>query len=147
MSGRREDRVDRRPDRNAAGDSRAQREEIVLRGVSVSPGIAVAPGFVFGDILDEVEVVRIEPSEVESEIAKLTRAIDLVKEELLRDAEHISRQLGQDKADVFLVHSMILEDRSVLEAIHRKIRDDLINVEAAVADEMKRVAGVLTSAT
>lgn len=128
------------PDGPVAAEGRA-----VLHGTPVSPGVVVAPAFVYGDILDEVEVRSIDPSEVDAEIAHLQEAIALVKEELLRDAEHVSRQLGQDKADVFLVHSMILEDKSVLEVILKSIREGLINAEAAVAGEMKRVAGVLAA--
>jgi len=117
----------------------------VLRGTRVSPGIAVAPAFVYGDILDEVEVRGIDASDVEGEIARLRDAIALVKEELLRDAEQVSRELGQDKADIFLVHSMILEDRSVLDAILDAISNGHVNAEAAVAEEMKRLVAVLSS--
>lgn len=130
----------------AVGDGLAGVEgRSVLRGTPVSPGVVVAPAFVYGDILDEVEVRSIDPSEVDAEIAHLQEAVALVKEELLRDAEHVSRELGQDKADVFLVHSMILEDKSVLEAVLKSIREDLVNAEAAVAEEMKRVSGVLAA--
>ncbi|MCK4915866.1 MAG: hypothetical protein KAS89_06820, partial [Candidatus Eisenbacteria sp.] len=117
----------------------------VLHGTPVSPGIAVAPAFVYGDILDEIEVRRINASEVDGEVARLRDAIALVKEELLRDARHVSQELGQGEGDVFLVHSMILEDRSVLAAILDAIRNGHVNAEAAVAEEMKRVAGVLSS--
>ena len=54
----------------------------VLHGTPVSPGIAVAPAFVYGDILDEIEVRRINASEVDGEVARLRDAIALVKEEL-----------------------------------------------------------------
>ena len=117
----------------------------VLHGTPVSPGIAVAPAFVYGDILDEIEVRRINASEVDGEVARLRDVIALVKEELLRDARHVSQELGQGEGDVFLVHSMILEDRSVLAAILDAIRNGHVNAEAAVAEEMKRVAGVLSS--
>jgi len=120
--------------------------QVVLHGTPVSPGIAVAPAFVYGDILDEVEVRTIDASEVEGELARLHDAIALVKKELLRDTEQVTRELGQDKADIFLVHSMILEDRSVLDAILDAIKTNHVNAEAAVAEEMKRVAAVLSSA-
>ncbi len=120
--------------------------QVVLHGTPVSPGIAVAPAFVYGDILDEVEVRTIDASEVEGELARLHDAIALVKKELLRDTEQVTRELGQDKADIFLVHSMILEDRAVLDAILDAIKTNHVNAEAAVAEEMKRVAAVLSSA-
>jgi phosphotransferase system enzyme I (PtsI) len=119
--------------------------EVVLRGTPVSPGIAIAPAFVFGDILNEVEVRSIDPSDVDEEIEKLANAVALVREELARDADQISKALGQDKADVFLVHSMILEDPSVVETLTKKIREELMNAEAAVAEEMKRMVSVLSA--
>jgi phosphotransferase system enzyme I (PtsI) len=117
----------------------------VLRGTPVSPGVVVAPAFVFGDILDEVEVRHIDPSEVDAELSRLRDAVELVKSELTRDAELVSKELGQEQADVFLVHSMILEDRSIMESVVAAITDDLVNAEAAVAEEMKRVSGVLAA--
>ncbi len=119
--------------------------EITVCGIPASPGVASGPAFVFGDILDEVETRTIGSGEVESEIGRFRDAVALVKQELTRDAESISEQLGDEHADVFLVHSMILEDRGVLEAIEGRIRTDLVNGEAAVAQEMKRLSGVLAS--
>ncbi|MEA3409882.1 MAG: phosphoenolpyruvate-utilizing N-terminal domain-containing protein, partial [Candidatus Eisenbacteria bacterium] len=127
-------------------ETRDSEGRAVLHGTPVSPGIAVAPAFVYGDILDEIEVRTIAASDVEDEIARLRDAIALVKKELLRDARHVSEQLGQDEGDVFLAHSMILEDRSIIEAILNIIRNDHVNAEAAVAEEMKRVVAVLSSA-
>ena len=126
-------------------ETRDTEDRCILHGTPVSPGIAVAPAFVYGDILDEVEVRGIDASDVEAEIARLRDAITLVKEELLRDAEHVSRELGQDKADIFLVHSMILEDKSVLDAIFDAIKSGHVNAEAAVAEEVKRLVAVLSS--
>ncbi len=120
---------------------------MILHGIPASPGIVVGPAFVYGDILDEVERIEIQEDQVEAEIERFRRAVVLVKEELTKDAERISKELGQDKADVFLVHSMILEDRMVTREIERRIREEHTNAEAAVADEMKRVSGVLASST
>jgi phosphotransferase system enzyme I (PtsI) len=127
-------------------ETRVPEGQVVLHGTPVSPGIAVAPAFVYGDILDEIEMRTIDASEVEGELERLHDAIALVKKELLRDTEQVTRQLGQDKADIFLVHSMILEDKSVLDAILDAIKTNHVNAEAAVAEEMKRVAAVLSSA-
>ncbi len=114
-----------------------------IQGIPVSPGVAVGPAFVFGDILDEVETREIGEGEVTAEIGRFHDAVALVKDELARDAERISAELSQEQADVFLVHSMILEDRMVLDSIEERIRRGRVNAEAAVADEMKKLAGVL----
>jgi phosphotransferase system enzyme I (PtsI) len=123
-----------------------KREESVIRGVAASPGVAIGPAFIFGDILDEVESRAVEASDVEAEIARFQSAVDTVKEELTQDAARISHDLGQEKADVFLVHSMILEDRMIKREIEKKIRTEQRNAEAVVAEEMKRIAGILAKA-
>lgn len=119
--------------------------EMVIRGIPASPGIVVGQAFVFGDILDEIEEMSIPAERVDEEVSRLRDAVALVKEELERDAERISQQLGKDEAAVFLVHSMILEDKGVQTEIEGRIRRDLVNAEWAVATEMKRVSGVLAS--
>jgi phosphotransferase system enzyme I (PtsI) len=122
-------------------DTRGRPETI--QGIPASPGVAVGPAFVFGDILDEIETREIGEAEVASEIGRFHEAVALVRDELGRDAERISKELSEEQADVFLVHSMILEDRMVLESIEQRIRRDRVNAEAAVADEMKKLAQVL----
>jgi phosphotransferase system enzyme I (PtsI) len=119
--------------------------QLILHGIPASSGIVVGPAFVFGDILDEVERVEVAPDEVESEIERFRQAVEFVRDELTKDAERISLELGQEQADVFLVHSMILEDKMVTAEIERRIREGRMNAEAAVAEEMKRVSGVLAA--
>ncbi len=115
----------------------------VINGIPVSPGVVQGPAMLFGDILDEVETRTIQPSQIDFEIKRFRDAVVLVKQELARDADRISGELGQSEADIFLVHSMILEDRKLVETIEDQIRADLINADAVVAREMKRVSAVL----
>lgn len=105
----------------------------------------MGPAFVYGDILDEIEVREIARREVEEEIARFQAAVDVVRTELAEDAQRVSQELGQAEADVFLVHSMILEDASVIEAITARIESELVNAETAVAREMKRLSEALAS--
>ncbi|MCD4690651.1 phosphoenolpyruvate--protein phosphotransferase [bacterium] len=128
---------DRRPARGQPHESET------IHGIPASPGVIVGPALLFGDILDEVEARSIEPEQVDAEIKRFRDAAALVKEELARDAEHMSGELGQSEADIFLVHAMILEDRKLVEAIEERIRTDLVNADTVVAGEMKRVSSVL----
>ncbi len=127
---------------NARGDG-AEATAAALRGIPVSPGVVIGPVFLFGDILGEVEARRIQPSEVEAEIARLDDAVKLVKKELTSDIERISSELGDSEAGIFLVHAMILEDAKFLDTMRSGIRTDLLNAESVVAAEMKRMSSVL----
>ncbi len=127
---------------NARSDG-ARATAAALRGIPASPGVVIGPAFLFGDILGEVEAKRIEPSEVETEIARLDDAVELVKKELTLDAERISSELGDSEAGIFLVHAMILEDVRFLDTIRDRIRTDLVNAESVIAAEMTHMSSVL----
>jgi len=114
-----------------------------VKGIPASPGVVHGPAMLFGDILDEVETRSIQPSQVEFEIKRFRDSVSLVKQELARDAERISGELGKSEADIFLVHSMILEDEKLVRTIEDRIRKELVNADAVVAGEMKRVSAVL----
>ncbi len=120
-----------------------ERSTFQMTGIPVSPGVVLGPVMLFGDILDEVETLSIQPSQIDFEVKRFSDAVTLVKQELARDAERISGELGPSEADIFLVHSMILEDPKLVQTIEGRIRDELINAEAVVSSEMKRVSAVL----
>ncbi len=126
-----------------ADDPRAASATFSVYGLPASSGVVHGPAMLFGDILDEVETRTIQPSQVEFEIKRFHDAVALVKQELARDAERISGELGQSEADIFLVHSMILEDQKLVETIENRIRDEHLNADAVIASEMKRVSAVL----
>jgi phosphoenolpyruvate-protein phosphotransferase (PTS system enzyme I) len=95
-------------------------QEIRIKGVAVSQGIAIGPAFVFGSGLLDVKPHDVPEQEIEREVQKLQAAIDLAKKELTQIGEETLQLLGERSAEIFEVHKLILDDPEIKgETMHR----------------------------
>ena len=122
------------PSPNAQGSSgdaekTLTRRHIVLKGVPVSPGIAIGLAFLLNR--DELRVgeKRISPSQVASEVDKFKRAIQQTKDELLAIRSRVARQIGEEKARIFDVQLMILDDVMAFDETVSAIKKRKLNAE------------------
>ncbi|MBX7206882.1 MAG: phosphoenolpyruvate--protein phosphotransferase [Verrucomicrobiaceae bacterium] len=99
----------------------------------VSSGVAHAAVHVVRDHFDEPEETTIGPQEVETELARFRAAIESTRceiEELKRIIEKESSE-GSGNGEIFETHLLILEDASLLNQVERRVRTELVNVDAA----------------
>ena len=104
----------------------------VLQGLGVSPGVAVGRAVCLS--IHHLEVYRIPiPAEsVGAEMARLTDAMQQTRVELGATRQRAHEQLGDGLAAIFEAQAMLLEDRSFLEQLEQRIREESINAEWAV---------------
>lgn len=109
------------------------KKEIIWEGMPVSTGVAHAAVHVVRDHFDEPEETKIEPHEVEGELARFRGAIEGTR----REIEELTRMMEKEGGDaasngeIFETHLLILEDASLLNQVERRVRNDLLNVDAA----------------
>ena len=84
-----------------------------LKGVGVSPGIAIGRVFLKEDITIEIKNETIQ--DTESEIARFKDAIEKSKQQLQELYEYALEKVGKHEAQVFAAHTMILEDQELFE--------------------------------
>jgi phosphotransferase system enzyme I (PtsI) len=98
-------------------------------GIGVSPGVAIGKAFIFDT--EEVVVIkrRIDAEQVPSEIARFEDALILTRKEILRIQSEISERLGTEHAEIFNAHLLVLEDRSLIEDVIKKIERERYNIE------------------
>ena len=107
--------------------------EIRLRGVPISPGVAVAQVCLFNEARhNRLTPVLIPENEVEREIARLHRAIEAAGERLAEIRERVARELGPSEAEIFAAQRMIIDDRALHERMVTAIRTDKAGAEMAV---------------
>ena len=100
-------------------------------------GIPASPGIVFGKalVLKEEKIVldmqKIKDSQVDEEIARFYAGREAAVEQLNSIKERAYQSLGEEKADIFEGHLMILEDEELEEEIIDYLRSNHVN--AAVA--------------
>lgn len=118
--------------------------ERVIRGVGVAPGIGHGPCHVLGAIEEDVPSRSVAESEVPGEIARLERALTGTRAQILEIQDRVAIELGSTDAGIFDAHLLFLEDRTLLEEVIRRLREERRNVEAVFRDVWKRYAQALS---
>lgn len=80
------------------------------KGIPVSPGVAVGTAYCIGEIFVNPETKRLEPSEVQAELARYERARAKTADDLRAMKQKVARQVGASEAAIFASHLAILED-------------------------------------
>ena len=105
------------------------RQEIRFEGAGVSPGIAFGKIHVVRDDLDDVARYRISPSQVPDEIGRFETALIQTRMQILEMQQRIAESIGAKDAAIFDAHLLVVEDRTLIDEVLRKLETDLCNVE------------------
>ena len=105
--------------------------ERTLRGIGVSPGIAIGPAVTVQTTLPEVPHRVVPRTQVEKEVRRLRAAVRDVKRHLEELRERAEAQAGPDEARIFDAPVMMLEDRQFLGSVEALIRKNHLTAEKA----------------
>lgn len=103
-----------------------------FRGNPVSPGIAIAPALVVGGLRRDAPEYEI--SDASEEIARLTNARQATREDLQRLYRKTAVEIGEQHAEIFNAHLLLLDDVEIVQEIEARIRRDLRNAEAVIME-------------
>ncbi|PYK08372.1 MAG: phosphoenolpyruvate--protein phosphotransferase [Verrucomicrobia bacterium] len=118
-------------------------KEIRFEGAGVSPGIAHGKIHVVRDELDEVVRYRIAPSQVADEISRFEAALIQTRMQILEMQQRIAESIGAKDAAIFDAHLLVVEDRTLIDEVLRKLETDLCNVEWIFQEVATRYAETL----
>jgi phosphotransferase system enzyme I (PtsI) len=118
-------------------------KEIRFEGAGVSPGLARGQVHVVRDELDEVVRYRIAPSQVGDEISRFETALIQTRMQILEMQQRIAESIGAKDAAIFDAHLLVVEDRTLIDEVLRKLETDLCNVEWIFQEVATRYAETL----
>jgi phosphotransferase system enzyme I (PtsI) len=104
------------------------------KGVGVSPGIAIGRAVIVEKRVASVYRVPIREDEVEGEIMRFRESLTKTRDELLDLKAKVSRSMGDEYAQIFEAHAMIVGDASFGEKVAQKIQEEQVNAEWALAE-------------
>ncbi|MFZ5969419.1 MAG: phosphoenolpyruvate--protein phosphotransferase [Bacillota bacterium] len=107
----------------------------LLKGIGVSPGIAIGKALIKEDIIIEEKQYSVQ--DIEQECMRLTEAKEKGKRQLQDLYEITLEKAGKHEAQIFASHTMILEDEAFIGEVESKIRSEKVNAEWA----LKEVSG------
>ena len=107
----------------------ASTEERRLQGTGVSPGIARGTVFVHRPDDEAAPSRRIEESEIPGEIARFETALLATRAQILEMQQRIAESTGAKDAGIFDAHLLVVEDRTLIDEVLRRLGADRMNVE------------------
>jgi phosphoenolpyruvate-protein phosphotransferase (PTS system enzyme I) len=119
------------------------RQETRFQGAGVSSGVARGKIHVVRDDLDDVTHYRISPSQVTDEIGRFEAALIQTRMQILEMQQRIAESIGAKDAAIFDAHLLVVEDRTLIDEVLRKLETDLCNVEWVFQEVSTRYAETL----
>src|SRR5438477_9033013 len=123
--------------------SGGERQEIRFEGAGVSPGMACGKIHVVRDDLDDVSRFRIAPSQIPDEIGRFETALIQTRMQILEMQQRIAESIGAKDAAIFDAHLLVVEDRTLIDEVLRKLETGLCNVEWVFQEVATRYAETL----
>ena len=114
-----------------------------LKGIAVSDGIAVAKAYLLVEPDLSFEKKSIE--NVDQEVARLTDALGQSTVELQAIRDKAAKSLGEEEAQVFDAHLMVLSDPELVGAVEGNIKDNNVNAESALKEVTDMFIGMFES--
>src|ERR1043166_2714953 len=90
----------------------ARHDVRTYKGIGVSPGIAIGKAVIIEKREASVYRVPIRDEEVEDEVGRFNSALEKTRDELLDLKHKVSRSMGDEYAQIFEAHAMIVTDPS-----------------------------------
>ena len=120
-------------------------DEIVLKGIGVSPGVVSGPVFLLAPSVLYVQQTNIFESQVEHEICRLEDALIETRRQIKEIQKNLIRSAPMGDASILDAHLMVLDDRAFIEEVVGRIKRERLNVEWVVKSVADRYADTLAS--
>src|SRR5436309_16116346 len=117
--------------------------ETRFHGVGVSPGIARGNIQVMRDEFEEIDRYRIQASQIPAEIARFESALVQTRIQILEMQQKIAEAIGTKDAGIFDAHLLVVEDRTLIDEVLRKLEAEHVNVEAVFHEVAAKYADTL----
>jgi len=102
-----------------------------LRGIGVSPGVAVAPALLIRWDFPEVPDRGVRPDQVDAEIRRVREAVDHTVSQLRELGERVLRRAGPEEARIFDAQILMAQDQDFLNSVETLIRNNQLSAETA----------------
>ncbi|MFH1459254.1 MAG: phosphoenolpyruvate--protein phosphotransferase [Candidatus Omnitrophota bacterium] len=116
----------------------------MLKGIAVSPGIAIGRVFVWDSEEYTISKHLIPENSIPLEITRFEEALIKTRSEILEIQKKISKEMGFEHAEIFNAHLLVLEDRMLIEEVINKIKKEKNNVEHVFVTILKKYADIFS---
>ncbi|MGM0524478.1 MAG: phosphoenolpyruvate--protein phosphotransferase [Bacillota bacterium] len=104
----------------------------ILTGIAASNGVAIAKAYTLETPDLSYETKKVD--DVDTEVNRLHDALTVSKNELEKIKENARLSLGDEHAEIFSAHLLVLSDPELITPMEDKIKNDNVNAEKSLDD-------------
>ena len=112
-------------------------------------GIAASKGYAIGHVVVKAHIEALITErlieDIQAEKERFYKAVEESKIQITAIKVKTAKELGEDKAEVFASHIMILEDPELISAVENSIQSNKINCEKALDDVIQSYIAIFES--
>lgn len=109
-----------------------------LKGIPAAPGVAMGKALFFDSEEGALPKRPITADQVPYEVLRLEEAMIKTRHQIITIQRGLSKELGQEHAEILNAHLLVLEDQSLREEIINGLKNQLLNVEVIFNDVIRR---------
>ncbi|MGC6455318.1 MAG: phosphoenolpyruvate--protein phosphotransferase [Coraliomargaritaceae bacterium] len=122
----------------------SDRNEVILKGIGASPGVARGKAFVYLQAKLDVPCYDVNDG-VDAEMERLDQAILETREQITAVKNQIAESLGEGEARIFDAHLLVLEDAALIEEVANELKTSGKNVEYCYNNVAQRYISFFSS--
>lgn len=101
-----------------------------VEGIAASSGIAIAK--VYELKAPDLSFDKVKIDNIDTELERFDKALEISKQELEKIREHTRNEIGEEHAEIFSAHLLVLGDPELINPIKDKVKSDQVNAEFAL---------------
>ena len=115
-----------------------------LKGIAAASGVSIGPAYRIDKEEFDIPKQAIRPEDIPIQIQLFEEALIQTRREILELQKRISNDMGQEEAQIFDAHLLVLEDRMLIEEVISRLKRELVNVAYIFSEVLKKYIGVFS---
>ena len=117
---------------------------IELKGIAAATGISIGPAYKLGKEEFIVPKQEIREADIPIQIQLFEEALIKTRREIIDMQKKIASDMGQEEAQIFDAHLLVLEDRMLIEEVISRLKKDKLAVAYIFSEVLKKYIAVFS---
>ena len=117
---------------------------IQLKGIAAASGISIGPAYKIGKEEFIVPKQPIREEDIPVQIQLFEEALIKTRREIIELQKRIGTEMGQEEAQIFDAHLLVLEDRMLIEEVILRLKKEQLNVAYIFSEVLKKYIDVFS---
>jgi len=117
---------------------------IELKGIAAASGISIGPAYKIGKEELVIEREPIKEQDIPIQIQLFEESLIKTRREIIELQKRIGLEMGQEEAEIFDAHLLVLEDRMLIEEVISRLKKEKVNVAYIFSGVLKKYIDVFS---